>query len=344
MKDISSDRDDKYYALFNYYIDPCLILDLQQGDILAMNNAAQRYIRSEKNKLIGRNLSALLPKGSTANPTELMEQIRMFGQGVVEWDIELGTGEVAHTLLSATCYSHSEGQEIMLLLRTVSSEVPSHEAQAKVQQLRERMEEMKRRNYELNNPLQELISRIELNGDERYRKPLERITKAMHDLRSLDIPPPKATDTSSKARILRTNDKRIPCSKNRILIVDDDINIRNLFNNILRLGLPKARVEMAVNGPEAIRVFEQLHHELIIMDYNMPKMTGDRVLRTIEEFCRISYWKMPTVILCTGYDPGDTLAKLKSNETSHSCLLKPVSCNHLLTVVQEKLEELVPCA
>ena len=133
------------------------------------------------------------------------------------------------------------------------------------------------------------------------------------------------------------NDKRVPCTKNKILIVDDDINIRNLFNNILRLGIPQATLEMAINGPEAIRAFEQEHHELIIMDFNMPKMTGDRVLRTIEEFCRISYWKMPTVILCTGYDPGDTLAKLKSHDQPHSCLLKPVSCNHLLTVVQEKL-------
>ena len=337
MNDKPSDRDDKYYALFNYYVDPCLILELQKGDILAMNHAAQRFIRSKKNKLIGRNLSALLPQGSTADPAELMEQIRMFGQGVVEWDLELGTGEVARTLLSASCYSYSEGQEIMLILRTVSSETQSREVKAKVQQLRKRLDEMKRLNYELNNPLQELISRIELHGDERYRKPLERITKAMHDLRALDIPAPKATDTTSKARILRTDDKRIPCTKNNILIVDDDINIRNLFNNILRLGLPDATLEMAVNGREAIRAFEQQHHELIIMDYQMPEMTGDRVLRTIEELCRISYWKMPTVILCTGYDPGDTLAKLKSNDMSHSCLLKPISCNHLLTIVQEKL-------
>jgi len=337
MKDILHDRDDKYYALFNYYLDPCIILDLQEGDILALNHAAQRFIRSEKDKLVGRKLSALLPKGSAADPAELMEQIRMFGHGVVEWDLQLGTGEVAKTQLSAACYSYSESQEILLSLRTVSSEVHSRESQAKVQQLRERMEEIKRLNYELNNPLQELISRIELHGDQRYRKPLERITKAMREVRSLDVPPPKATDTISKARTIRNDDKRIPCTKNRILIVDDDINIRNLFNNILRLGIPQATLEMAINGPGAIRAFEREHHELIIMDFNMPKMTGDRVLRTIEEFCRISYWKMPTVILCTGYDPGDTLAKLKSHDQPHSCLLKPVSCNHLLTVVQEKL-------
>ena len=342
MNDILHDRDDKYYALFNYYLTPCLILDTREGEILALNHAAQRFIRYERKRLIGHKITCLLPKGSTVDSTDLMEQIRMYGHGEAEWDLELGTGEVARTMLSATCFSYSEGQEVLLVLRTVSSEAQSSESLAKVQRLRDRMEEMKRLNYELNDPLQELISRIELHGDKRYLKPLERITKAMRELRSLEVSTSRATHTASKARNVMQNDKRVPCTKNKILIVDDDINIRNLFNNILRLGIPQATLEMAVNGPEAIRAFEQEHHELILMDYNMPKMTGDRVLRTIEEYCRISYWKMPNVILCTGYDPGDTLAKLKSNDQPHSCLLKPVSSNRLLTVVQEKLGTPVP--
>jgi CheY-like chemotaxis protein len=317
-----------------------MILNYMTGTIIAVNGAALRFLRREESEFVGRDLSVLFPGQGPAALAELMEEIRMFGHANAECMVALGSQQMAETQVHATAYAFEGSQEILLTMRASSQGAQStQDAENKIRKLRTLIEEMKRLNYELNNPLQELISVLELQWGQSYQKPIERITRSMSELRSLCSPAATTRPTISKPRTVLTNDNRVACTKNRILIVDDESSIRNLFTHILQVGLPEATLDTATGGAEALREFKQSHHELVIVDYHMPEMTGERVLRGIEEFCRVSGWKMPAVILCTGYDPGDALSRLKANNQSHSCLMKPVSRNQLLHVVQEKLTE-----
>jgi len=69
--------------------------------------------------------------------------------------------------------------------------------------------------------------------------------------------------------------------KRKILIVDDDDQIRNLLMALLRN--PDFEVDTASNGEEALKLIENKYYDLVITDYDMPKMNGEEFLKNIKK-------------------------------------------------------------
>ena len=95
----------------------------------------------------------------------------------------------------------------------------------------------------------------------------------------------------------------------RVLIVDDEKGIRELFATILSGALASVALDEASNGAEAVAQFRKHRHRVLIMDLNMPVMDG------LTAFCEISRMfaheslEMPSVVFCTGYAPSDAIRK-----------------------------------
>ncbi len=67
----------------------------------------------------------------------------------------------------------------------------------------------------------------------------------------------------------------------RILVVDDDKNMRMLFKALLERE--KYTVFTAENGEDALRVMDEEYIDLVILDIMMPKMDGYEFTRTLRE-------------------------------------------------------------
>ena len=67
----------------------------------------------------------------------------------------------------------------------------------------------------------------------------------------------------------------------RILIVDDDKNIRYLLSEVLQME--KYGVLTADNGETALSVIDKEHVDLVVVDITMPKMDGYEFTRTVRE-------------------------------------------------------------
>jgi two-component system, response regulator, stage 0 sporulation protein F len=80
----------------------------------------------------------------------------------------------------------------------------------------------------------------------------------------------------------------------RILIVDDEENIRFLFRE--ELEEEGYQIELAANGFEAIEKVKSSKFDLVVMDIKMPGMDGIRALNEIKNL----YKDLP-VILCSAY-------------------------------------------
>lgn len=67
----------------------------------------------------------------------------------------------------------------------------------------------------------------------------------------------------------------------RILIADDDKEIRNLLKIYLEREL--YMVDTAINGDEALQLFNQNNYNLVILDRMMPKVDGIEVCRKLRD-------------------------------------------------------------
>ncbi|MBK5112962.1 MAG: response regulator [Candidatus Heimdallarchaeota archaeon] len=116
----------------------------------------------------------------------------------------------------------------------------------------------------------------------------------------------------------------------KILLVEDDINIRTLFRKILIAN--GYEVIEATNGEEALRLYEDLEEkpELIILDHLMPKKSGLEVTQEL-----LKRYSHKNILIITGYPnidlecfPKETV-KLK---------LKPISVADFLSEIQSMVE------
>ena len=86
----------------------------------------------------------------------------------------------------------------------------------------------------------------------------------------------------------------------RILIVDDESNIRELIKKYAQFE--NYVVDEATNGLEAIKKATENHYDLIIMDVMMPELDGFSAVREIRKFSDI-----PVIVLSARGEEYDKL-------------------------------------
>jgi CheY-like chemotaxis protein len=71
-----------------------------------------------------------------------------------------------------------------------------------------------------------------------------------------------------------------PAPKRRILLADDDPDVRDIIKTVLELD--RYQVTTATNGREALDQFAPGRFAVVITDYLMPEMTGDKLALAIK--------------------------------------------------------------
>ncbi|PFN18727.1 response regulator transcription factor [Bacillus cereus] len=89
----------------------------------------------------------------------------------------------------------------------------------------------------------------------------------------------------------------------RILIADDDKEIRDLLKRYLEREL--YMVDTAINGEEALHLFNQNDYNLVILDLMMPKVDGIEVCRKLRDTTNIP------ILMLTAKDH-EVVARVKS--------------------------------
>ena len=120
----------------------------------------------------------------------------------------------------------------------------------------------------------------------------------------------------------------------KVLIVDDEPNIRDIFRDFCR-ATPLFEVKTAQNGQEAIDLVEKEDFDIVTLDLIMPEVSG---LEAIESIKRLKP-KLPVVII-TG-NATDNLIRTAGQKGGCRILHKPVSIddfiNELIDLAEEKL-------
>jgi len=116
----------------------------------------------------------------------------------------------------------------------------------------------------------------------------------------------------------------------KILIVDDDKEMRFLLSEVIRLE--GYEVITANNGKRALRKFEEFSPDLILLDIKLPLISGMKVLEEIMKADKCSI-----VIMLTGYgDIKDAVKSMKMGAFNY--ITKPCENEELLVNIKEALQ------
>ncbi|MBI1893874.1 MAG: response regulator [Candidatus Rokubacteria bacterium] len=117
-----------------------------------------------------------------------------------------------------------------------------------------------------------------------------------------------------------------------VLVVEDDYDLRHLWLEALQ-GSGYATLA-AADGAEALWVLRHLYPHLIVLDLQMPRVSGWEVLETIR---RHSVLRTVPILIVSGHldEPGRQDVERGVNVVS--ILEKPVSVERFLTTVREGL-------
>lgn len=116
--------------------------------------------------------------------------------------------------------------------------------------------------------------------------------------------------------------------KKNILVVDDDKDIRELIS--VYLNAEDFYVDKACNGEEALKMMEENHYDLVLLDIMMPKMDGLETLINIRK-----KFMMPVIFLTAKNQEVDLLRGLSLGADDY--IPKPFSSLELIARVKAQL-------
>ncbi|MBI3995457.1 MAG: response regulator [Nitrospirae bacterium] len=117
--------------------------------------------------------------------------------------------------------------------------------------------------------------------------------------------------------------------KTRILVVDDEEVLRNLYQEVL--SSEGYEVLCAASGEEGLKKLQSDRFDLVVTDYRMPGMDGMEFLQRVKIF----NVAIQVILLTSHIGPKTALDAMKAGAFWY--LTKPVDINKLVDKVREAL-------
>lgn len=118
----------------------------------------------------------------------------------------------------------------------------------------------------------------------------------------------------------------------KILIVDDFATMRRILKNILKqLGF--TNITEADDGTTALETLKSGQFDLIISDWNMPKMTGIELLKTVR--ADETYKEIPFLMVTAEAQKQNVIEAVQAGVSNY--VVKPFTAES----ISEKLEKII---
>jgi two-component system chemotaxis response regulator CheY len=123
-------------------------------------------------------------------------------------------------------------------------------------------------------------------------------------------------------------------AKRRILIVDDEAEVRKMLSDILRgMRYPDGlEIEAAPDGQEAVDAVVRRRPDLVLLDLYMPRMGGLAALKQM----RTAEPRLPVIVITSAQDTGTSAEALREGAVAY--LPKPFDPRHVEMLVATFLD------
>lgn len=120
-------------------------------------------------------------------------------------------------------------------------------------------------------------------------------------------------------------------SKGRLLVIDDDLSVRQFLTNMLRRA--GYSVKAASGGVEALKLLEQDPAEVVVTDLMMDGMTGMEVLQRVKEG-----WPDTEVVMITAHATTENAVRAMKNG-AYDYVTKPFNIDELKLIICKAFEK-----
>ncbi|MEK6552763.1 MAG: response regulator, partial [Bacteroidota bacterium] len=122
-------------------------------------------------------------------------------------------------------------------------------------------------------------------------------------------------------------------SKNVILLVEDDKELRTLYKNIIEQALPNFEVKFADNGYQAIGLYHDIIPTIIITDHDMQLMNGIQLVEAIQK--KESNRTVPVIVISAKLN--DDISKKYNKLGVDRIITKPVDNDKFIQMIRKCL-------
>jgi len=121
----------------------------------------------------------------------------------------------------------------------------------------------------------------------------------------------------------------------KVIVVDDSSVMRQIIkNNLKQLGFELANLLDAEDGEEAMKRINEGGVDLVISDWNMPKMTGIDFLKSVRSDG--AFKDLPFLMVTSEADKEKIMEAVQAGVNQY--IVKPFNANQL----EEKIKEIFP--
>ena len=121
----------------------------------------------------------------------------------------------------------------------------------------------------------------------------------------------------------------------KVMVVDDSSVMRQIIkNNLKQLGFEHTNLLDAEDGEQALKKIGEAGVDLVVSDWNMPKMTGIDLLKAVR--CDGELKELPFLMVTSEADRDKIMEAVQAGVNQY--IVKPFNASQL----EEKIKEIFP--
>ena len=189
---------------------------------------------------------------------------------------------------------------------------------------------------EMAQPLNDIVTEAqtlieEYIGDDTMRGRLNQIVDNVETIRRAVRDVAAGPKAILGSREISIPERDSPLTGKRILVADDELNIRRTIGDVL--GKLRCQCTLCKDGSEAVNLLDLQTFDLVITDIKMPHRNGYEIFAA----ARRRHESMPVILMTGfGYDPNHSIVRA-SREGLSTVLFKPFKVDQLLEEIYKAL-------
>jgi two-component system, chemotaxis family, chemotaxis protein CheY len=123
----------------------------------------------------------------------------------------------------------------------------------------------------------------------------------------------------------------------KIIVVEDSLSMQSFMRTALELNFKNIEVDMASNGVHAMKEMQAKPYHMILCDWNIPLLSGDKLLKWVRETPALK--DIPFIMITGKTGREDVLKAKELGATDY--IVKPVSIDVLMNKLSENINTLI---